>query len=419
MADTYFEVRNNENVFQFSDTTHLLHIVDSKTIEANGEKGEIYGIEIPKGISGVTYSTREGRIYVSPEAIKDGKRIQYVQSAWGSPIKVYFWSEDYFPEMEHGAGLELRDAKGNVVFNNQGYLGSFKKSFYSSITTYQKLVAIDGEDRQLRGESDVYNTWFAPGFPMLYMALAAKHWGLWWRERIEYKRARWWKKPHRYGYFEAYGFGTMQGKPNDHDNMEYHWSVEPDRYSSASKTIDWAFKGNTPESYKRYWRFNGQFYEYYDESEWKREHSNETPSHISNETTDIIGDIAFAIHNKWDCVVSSSASLMCPMNIWIPSLIGPIEKKDTCYAIGYDFTSIEGKMHIKLADEFGTLKLKKLRGAGSLEHLNTVVQSQTETKLVTPKGTKGATEDIYDTKTWAISDGLACDISMTHIVDIM
>ena len=425
MADTYFEVRNGDNVFQFSDSTHLLHIAYEMEFVADNSQGEIYGIEIPKGIAGVSYWTRNATLFISPECTKNGKRYQYVASSAPFPIKAYFWSEDYFDEMEHGAGLELRDAKGNIVFNNKGYLGSFKKSFYSSITTYQSIISTDGETAHDGG------VFYAPGFPMFYLALAVQFWGIYREYEIHIETGKhkiFWTEESRVSTLKGYSFGTAAGKPdNVGDFLAYQWDegYEPHRWEYANKEMkmDTFFSHYIKKEVTRYYKEES----IYSQMEWFAEHKNEEPDLVKREIiedtswgiyknkdtndTKIPKDISFKIEDSWDYRGTPSASLMSPMSIWMPPLVSSIDDINKCFCVGYDFYTLGDGYYISQNDYFTKISLKTLKGKGSLEHLRNVVQSQVEHKKNANGQDKSAT--------WAVCDGIACDVSMSHIVDVV
>lgn len=467
MADTYFEVRNKDNVFQFSDNTRLLHIVDKKEFVAEMEKGEIYGVEIPEGIAGVSYWTREGTLYISPECTKDGKKIQYVTSSMEMPIRAYFWSEDYFPEMEHGAGLELRDGKGNIVFNNRGYLGSFKESFYTGVTTYQNYVSTEDSKQQMKDYSDVY---YAPGFPMLYLALAVRFWGTYNEYDVTYSEDKSWfhREISKNCSIHGYRFGGVSGKPANTGNKEYEWVKLPNRGEFGNRPMERYLYSDFRYTEYRYWKGD----DYYTKDDWEKLFGNAKPEKITVYGRTLPAGIHIKIDEKWDCITTPSASLMCPMNIWLPSLVGPEKDKNCCYAVGYEFTNIDGERHIRLAQEFEILRITTLKGAGSLEHLNKVIASGSEKGGWNEHCSRGEIDQFvvgkeYDYTyyydgigkilqwhengeliaeccyvanpnrpvwiyneylggrkkeeggNWTITDGIACDLSMCHIVDIV
>ena len=55
-SSNYIEVRNKDNVFLFSDTTRLMHIVEKGEVSAVSYDGEIYGFELEDGVESISYS---------------------------------------------------------------------------------------------------------------------------------------------------------------------------------------------------------------------------------------------------------------------------------------------------------------------------------------------------------------------------
>ena len=157
MNDTYFESWNGD-YFQLSDSTRLLHIVRHDRIVVNTFEKQLHGIVLDDGIAGVSYFVNNATLWVSPITTYQGQRIQYVTSDVDKPIDVYYWSYDFFEPMVHGVGIELCNANGQVVFNSNGTLGSFVQSFVSSVTSYQKVLALQDTGENYRtGEVLIYD----------------------------------------------------------------------------------------------------------------------------------------------------------------------------------------------------------------------------------------------------------------------
>ena len=329
----YIEVRNKDNVFLFSDTTRLMHIVEKGEVSAVSYDGEIYGFELEDGVESISYSIRNGTLYISPVTKWNGKRYQYVTADSESPIKYFKWSRKYFPPMEHGAGIELRDANGNVVFNNQGYLGSFKKSFYTTVTVTQNMLEIkDALKTDLGYATD--------GFPALYMCLCAKMWGVY---RVHH---------------EEEGKGGFLGLFHD------SWDV--------TDGFIFAPLGNLPP---------GPSYDTVIPAEkdslcrWGVEDCFKSSSFNDGRHCGV------SILGTWEHTINPSDSLMAPQTIWLPAMTTIKAIKDIVYTYGYEFKNTENGINVKMNNSVDRLLLRTLKGKGSLESLNHIVHEDSATSL--------------------------------------
>ncbi len=157
MSDTYFESWNGD-YFQLSDSTRLLHIVRHDRIVVNTFEKQLHGVVLEDGIAGVSYFVNNATLWISPVTTYQGQRVQYVTSDSDKPIDIYYWSYDFFEPMVHGAGIELCNAQGQVVFNSNGTLGSFVKSYVAGVTSYQKVLALQDTTKQYQlGEVLIYD----------------------------------------------------------------------------------------------------------------------------------------------------------------------------------------------------------------------------------------------------------------------
>lgn len=424
---TYFESVNNEGVFQFGDNTHLLHIVKQEDVVACVDEGQVYGVEFPDGVVGVSYSTTDGTLYISPIAEYNGKQVQYVTCTTDRDISIFYWSQDYYPPMEHGAGLELRDAEGNVVFNNTGLLGSFKDSFYSNVITTQGTIDvpeaphwhykariwktfrhltfgvggigwdIEEEDRLTDVEGNSTFTTTLPGFANLYLALSATVFGAYQVYSIRVSHS----KHHKHTYVNASETGYHFGK------MDY---PDLDLHGNKGKVMSAVSDGNIEQkdaAYFSYLEDNG-----YKVLRWITYPKRETASKKDVEdliygTVDdeclaeaeqirtikvgrrlqyrkpgrlktLVGDKSQVdCSNSWYTTVSPSCSIMCPLTIWMPALIADVSEKNICYAYGYSFKRTKDGIRIKMETQIEQLQFKKLSGGGSLDQLNHIVLSYT------------------------------------------
>ena len=341
------EVRNKDNVFLFSDTTRLMHIIEKGEVTAASYLGELYGFELEDGVESISYSTRNATLYISPVTKWNGKRYQYVTSDSEEPIKYFKWSRNYFPPMDHGAGLELRDAKGNIVFNNQGYLGSFKGSFYSTVSVTQDLLHIKdaptgtwmGYD-WYSGQEKVKTYCTTDGFPALYMAACAKMWGVYCVYHREEGKGGFLNLFHdSWEVTDGYIFAPL-GKLPPGPSYQPIIKAEPNnicRYGIEDCFVGGAFEDGTKSMVN--------------------------------------------VSNKWSTVISPLDSIMAPQTIWLPAMTTLEAFKDVCYSFGYVFESKENGINVKLADRVARLHFKTLKGEGDLENLNRVVYVDSSTEV--------------------------------------
>ena len=365
----YIEVRNKDDVFLFSDTTRLMHIVEKGQVSAASYNGEIYGFELEEGVESISYSIRNGTLYVSPITKKDGKRYQYVTADSDDPIKYFKWSRDYFPPMEHGAGLELRDSNGNVVFNNRGYLGSFKKSFYNTVRTKQNMLAI----KDAPVESGMYVT---DGLPALYMCLSAKMNGVWRVFHEEEGKFLGILPTGNEQYTDGYLFDRWLDLPR---GPLYEAVVHAERASVFRWGAEDCFNG-------------GQFG--YGES------------------------CRVELLNAWEQKIDFSDSIMTPQTIWLPAMATIKAIKDIIYTYGYEFNAAEDGINVKIKNSVDRIILKTLKGEGSLDSLNYVVYEDTPIAVTIDKETGDWADGAGETVTtpYVITEGISCDFSIAHIV---
>ncbi|WP_303839096.1 hypothetical protein [Selenomonas ruminantium] len=347
----YIEVRNKDNVFLFSDTTRLMHIVEKGEVSVVSYEGEIYGFELEDGVESISYSIRNGTLYISPVTKWNGKRYQYVTADSESPIKYFKWSRKYFPPMEHGAGIELRDADGNVVFNNQGYLGSFKKSFYSTVQTKQNMLAIKDAPQ----EDGLYVT---DGFPALYMCLCAKMWGVY---RVHHEEEG---KGGFLGLFhdswdvtDGYIFAPLGKLPS---GPSYETIIPAEKDSVCRWGVEDCFVGSPFNDYKK---------------------------------------CRVSLSNVWEQTIEPSDSIMAPQTIWLPAMTTIKAVKDVVFTYGYEFKNVENGIRVKMKKNVDRLFLKTLKGKGSLENLNHIVHEDSTVGIKIDK----RTGDLADSSTTTVT----------------
>jgi len=404
-VDTYFESVNNDGIFQFSDNTHLLHIVKQQTVVACADDGQVYGVAFPDGVIGVSYATTDSTLYISPITEYNGRQVQYVSSSTDRPINIFYWSQDYFPPMEHGAGIELRDAKGNIVFNNTGFLGSFKDSFYSYVSTTQGTIDVpDAPHKYFKGHNpayDEYMDWLKegyhiygeqppkevegtsshvttlPGFANLYLALSAYVFGVYQVFSISVTHSgKKGKHTHVHHANIGYHFGKMDTPDLDlHGNRKTMMDAVYDAGIDTRGAEYWSYSGSDILKWLVYPRRRIVSRETVEDAIWGR--FNPEYGFYPAREVGLSDETQIDCSNSWYTTVNPSCSIMCPLTIWLPALIADVAEKDTCYTFGYAFRRTEHGNEIKMETKMSQLTFTTLAGAGSLEQLNRIVLSYT------------------------------------------
>lgn len=128
---TYLEIKNDEQVTQIGDTYDVQCVVRKGQINANFNNKEVYGFFLNKNETAVLFNVDFGSLVISPPFLFIDSIIYYVASD-GQPINYVTLGlpSDLAPKT-HGAGLEVYNEKGGMIFS----------SFYEQVS-YKEAVSI-------------------------------------------------------------------------------------------------------------------------------------------------------------------------------------------------------------------------------------------------------------------------------------
>lgn len=128
---TYLEIKNNEQVTQIGDTYDVQCVVRKGQIAANFNNKEVYGFFLNKNETAALFNVDSGSLVISPPLLLNDSIIYYVASD-GQPINyVTLGLPSNLTPKAHGAGLEVYNQDGGMVFS----------SFYEQVS-YKEAVSI-------------------------------------------------------------------------------------------------------------------------------------------------------------------------------------------------------------------------------------------------------------------------------------
>ena len=115
---TYLEIKNDEQITQIGDTYEVQCVVRKGQVNANINSGQIYGFALNKNEKRALFNVDSGDLIVSPPFLFNGDMIHYIAST-GSPINYVTLGmpSDLSPQ-SHGAGMEVYDSNGKMVFSS-------------------------------------------------------------------------------------------------------------------------------------------------------------------------------------------------------------------------------------------------------------------------------------------------------------